>query len=136
MKTIIFIVIVILIILLCIPTKEKFYGNILYPGVHQYYKDSYKYDLFAVCNHSGVTQGGHYTATIKKGNSWYEYNDTLIQPTKKVVTQKSYCLFYKKKNNTTQISDKKDKEKEKNETSQDKPTKGKKNKQNQPIKKK
>ena len=29
-----------------------------------------------------------------------EYNDTFIQPTKKVVTQKSYCLFYKKKNNT------------------------------------
>ena len=68
--------------------------------VEGYDKDSYKYDLFAVCNHSGVTQGGHYTATIKKGNSWYEYNDTLIQPTKKVVTQKSYCLFYKKKNNT------------------------------------
>jgi len=45
MKTIIFIVIVILIILLCIPTKEKFYGNILYPGIHQYYKDSYKYGL-------------------------------------------------------------------------------------------
>lgn len=44
--------------------------------------------------------------------------------------------LHKKKNNTTQISDKKDKEKEKNETSQDKPTKGKKNKQNQPIKKK
>ncbi len=68
--------------------------------VSGYYKESYKYDLFAVCNHSGVTLGGHYTATIKKGNSWYEYNDTLIQPTKKVVTQKSYCLFYKKKNNS------------------------------------
>ena len=44
--------------------------------------------------------------------------------------------LHKEKNNTTQISDKKDKEKEKNETSQDRPTKGKKNKQTQPIKKK
>tara|TARA_A100001015_G_scaffold153583_1_gene170475 strand:- start:920 stop:1840 length:921 start_codon:yes stop_codon:yes gene_type:complete len=68
--------------------------------VSGYHKCSYKYDLFAVCNHSGVTQGGHYTASIKKGNDWYEYNDTFIQITNKIVTRKSYCLFYKKKNNT------------------------------------
>ena len=37
--------------------------------VSGYYKASYKYDLFAVCNHSGVTQGGHYTATIKDNNN-------------------------------------------------------------------
>ena len=45
MKTIILLIILILIFLICIPTKEKFYGKKLYPGVHQYYNDSYKYGL-------------------------------------------------------------------------------------------
>ena len=45
MKTIILFVVLILILLVCIPTKEKFYGNPLYPGIHAYYKDSYNHGL-------------------------------------------------------------------------------------------
>ena len=40
MKTIIILVIIILFILFCIPSKEKFYGSI-----HQYHKDSYCHGL-------------------------------------------------------------------------------------------
>ena len=45
MKTIILFIVFILILLICIPTKEKFYGNPLYPGVHAYYRDSYYHGL-------------------------------------------------------------------------------------------
>ena len=67
--------------------------------VDGYFKDSYHYELYAICNHSGHLQGGHYTAYIKN-NEWFEYNDTDISKidTDKLVSNKSYCLFYKKKN--------------------------------------
>jgi len=45
MKTIIMLVIIILFILFYIPSKEKFYGNVLYPGIHQYHKNSYYHGL-------------------------------------------------------------------------------------------
>ena len=45
MKTIIILIILILVLLFCVPTKERFYGNILYPGVHAYYRDSYYHGL-------------------------------------------------------------------------------------------
>lgn len=64
-----------------------------------YNKESYIYDLYAVCNHSGELQGGHYTCYIKN-NKWYEFNDTLITEISpnKIVSSKSYTLFYMKKN--------------------------------------
>ena len=44
-----------------------------------YNKDSYIYDLYGVCNHSGSVQGGHYTAFVKNANNkWYHYNDTSV----------------------------------------------------------
>ena len=50
MKTLILIIIVIIFLLVFIPSKESFYGKpiypgYLYPGVHNYYKDSYKHGL-------------------------------------------------------------------------------------------
>jgi len=68
-----------------------------------YNPDSYKYELFGICNHSGNLHGGHYTAFVKnKYNKWLHYNDSNIQEIKdesKLVTAKAYCLFYRKKNN-------------------------------------
>tara|TARA_Y100000768_G_scaffold388976_1_gene389568 strand:+ start:11021 stop:11995 length:975 start_codon:yes stop_codon:yes gene_type:complete len=60
---------------------------------------SYKYKLYAVCNHEGGVLGGHYTATIKKEDGkWYNFNDTIVSEVseKKVVSAKAYCLFFKK----------------------------------------
>ena len=45
MTSIIVIFILILVILICFPSKEKFKNQLFYPGVHKYYKDSYKYGL-------------------------------------------------------------------------------------------
>lgn len=53
MKTIIIFIILILLILILVPSKEKFYGRPLYPGIHNYYKDSYKYGL------NGTSKANH-----------------------------------------------------------------------------
>lgn len=66
-----------------------------------YNRTSYIYDLYGVCNHSGGTLGGHYTCAIKNANGkWYEFNDTSISELNpsKVVSSKSYCFFFRKKN--------------------------------------
>tara|TARA_B110001450_G_scaffold251357_2_gene271359 strand:- start:1202 stop:2245 length:1044 start_codon:yes stop_codon:yes gene_type:complete len=68
--------------------------------VNGYNPHLYIYDLYGVCNHSGGTQGGHYTSNVKNANNkWYNYNDTIINEItdSEIITTKSYCLFYRKK---------------------------------------
>ena len=66
-----------------------------------YNKESYVYDLYGVCNHTGGTMGGHYTAYVKTAdNKWFHYNDTHVNHVgdlSKIVTSKAYCFFYRKK---------------------------------------
>jgi len=66
-----------------------------------YKKDIYKYELYGVCNHSGGTMGGHYTAYIKNANGkWYHFNDTCVSEVvinESIITSKAYVLFYRKK---------------------------------------
>ena len=66
-----------------------------------YNRESYIYDLYGVCNHSGGTMGGHYTANVKTiDGGWYHFNDTnvtLITDLKKIVSPQAYCFFYRKK---------------------------------------
>ena len=68
--------------------------------VEGYGKEQYKYELYGVCNHSGGTLGGHYTATIRvTNNEWYLFNDTNVSKIEfdgKNNTS-GYCLFYRKK---------------------------------------
>ena len=67
-----------------------------------YNKNIYKYKLFGICNHHGrVPFGGHYTSLVKIDNNpeWFEYNDETLTTHKnieKIITQKAYCLFYKR----------------------------------------
>lgn len=68
--------------------------------VKGYNAASYVYDLFGVCNHGGGVHGGHYTAYTKNANGkWYEFNDTAVTEIgeDKVISPRSYCLFYRKK---------------------------------------
>jgi len=66
-----------------------------------YKKESYVYDLYGICNHSGSSYGGHYTAFIKNANEkWYHFNDTNVTEItnlQELITPKAYCLFYRKK---------------------------------------
>jgi len=67
-----------------------------------YKKDSYHYELYGVCNHSGGVLGGHYTAYVKNANGkWYHFNDTSVAEVgikESIISPKAYCLFYRKKN--------------------------------------
>jgi len=67
-----------------------------------YEKQKSIYDLFAICNHMGGLDGGHYTAYCKNENGiWYLYNDgavTTVENINELVSPKAYVLFYKKKN--------------------------------------
>lgn len=66
-----------------------------------YKKNTYKYDLYGVCNHSGGVLGGHYTSYVKNANgNWYHFNDTSVSELglhESIVSPKAYCLFYRKK---------------------------------------
>jgi ubiquitin C-terminal hydrolase len=66
-----------------------------------YNKDTYIYDLYGVCNHSGTVMGGHYTSFIKNANGkWYHCNDTSVSEVgilHQIITPKAYCLFYRKR---------------------------------------
>ena len=64
--------------------------------VSGYNRHKYIYDLYAVCNHSGRNDAGHYTAFIRRDTEWYVYNDTQILKisSQQVVSPYAYCLFY------------------------------------------
>lgn len=56
------------------------------------------YDLFALTNHYGYMDRGHYTAYCKNRHSqlWYKFDDTLVQEGSEaeVCSEKAYMLFY------------------------------------------
>ncbi len=66
-----------------------------------YNNNSYIYDLYGVCNHSGGLMGGHYTSFVKNSNGkWYHFNDTFVSEVginEQIITPKAYCFFYRKK---------------------------------------
>ena len=65
-----------------------------------YQKESYVYELYGICNHSGNVMGGHYTANVKTKNGWYHFNDrnvTKIADESKIISPMAYCLFFRKK---------------------------------------
>jgi ubiquitin C-terminal hydrolase len=64
-------------------------------------KESYLYNLFAVNNHSGEVDSGHYYSYIKleKYNNFYCFNDSNVNKLNKITpNQNNYILFYKKIN--------------------------------------
>ena len=60
---------------------------------------NYTYDLYAVSNHIGNMNGGHYFAFVKSqtNNKWYCADDDNITEMEEsdVLTQNAYMLFYK-----------------------------------------
>lgn len=64
-------------------------------------KEPLIYDLYAVSNHFGSLNGGHYTAYSQNplNKRWYEFDDTdvsKIDPSK-LVTKAAYVLFYRRR---------------------------------------
>ena len=63
------------------------------------------YELFAVANHDGSTEGGHFKAVVKVAGAtaevetqWYELDDARVMPlgVTYVVTADAYVLFYRR----------------------------------------
>ena len=67
--------------------------------VEGYNQNSYKYELFAICNHSGSMNGGHYTCIVNVKGLWFHINDNQVQiiDENKIITEKAYFFFYRKK---------------------------------------
>ncbi|GMS84426.1 hypothetical protein PENTCL1PPCAC_6601 [Pristionchus entomophagus] len=57
---------------------------------------SYEYTLFAVVQHEGSLDSGHYTAFVRSYNTWYLCDDERIRavPIEKVLAAEAYILFY------------------------------------------
>jgi ubiquitin C-terminal hydrolase len=70
----------------------------LHKYVNGYSKYRAKYNLYAICNHFGTMDYGHYTAYCKHQDTWYDYDDTLVNEIsfENVVTNNAYILFYVK----------------------------------------
>jgi len=58
--------------------------------------DTAIYSLYAVVNHSGNMENGHYTCFVRQGQAWFKCDDhTISKATKKeVLASKAYLLFY------------------------------------------
>jgi ubiquitin C-terminal hydrolase len=57
--------------------------------------ENMNYELFGIINHEGNIFGGHYYSYIKK-NKWFAFNDTTISEVQDIISDKNYCLFYRK----------------------------------------
>ncbi|XP_066529105.1 ubiquitin carboxyl-terminal hydrolase 21 [Hoplias malabaricus] len=60
------------------------------------------YDLYALCNHAGTVNMGHYTAACREQVGWCCYNDSCVTRISEEQLQSSqaYILFYHLKNST------------------------------------
>uniref|UniRef100_A0A3P8WZE7 ubiquitinyl hydrolase 1 n=1 Tax=Cynoglossus semilaevis TaxID=244447 RepID=A0A3P8WZE7_CYNSE len=63
--------------------------------------EDYLYDLYAVCNHHGTMQGGHYTAQCKNSidGQWYCFDDSDVNAISEdeVCKNTAYILFYQRR---------------------------------------
>lgn len=65
--------------------------------------DSYKYEVYGFCIHSGVSMGGHYVSVVKTAdNQWCIFNDQDIKKIERPsmhipsLYERGYCLFLRK----------------------------------------
>ncbi|XP_025021763.1 inactive ubiquitin carboxyl-terminal hydrolase 50 [Python bivittatus] len=70
----------------------------LSPYIYPLFRKNPKYNLFAVVNHFGDLDGGHYTAFCRHTltQNWYNFDDSQINeiPESSVQTSAAYLLFY------------------------------------------
>lgn len=61
---------------------------------------STKYDLYAIVNHFGSLNGGHYTAAAQGlDQKWYNFNDSSVSSLSKsrIQSEAAYLLFYRRR---------------------------------------
>ncbi|CAD8054638.1 unnamed protein product [Paramecium sonneborni] len=89
-----------------ITQKVNFPINDLQMSPYCFKQDNTIYNLYAVAQHLGSLQYGHYLSICKHriDNQWYMYNDDSVfkiqDPEKTIVNDQAYVLFYQKKTET------------------------------------
>merc|ERR1719183_3183295 len=65
-------------------------------GFNSLSRDLTEYDLYAVVNHIGGINSGHYTACVKHKKHWLCCNDRNVyrMPEEDVISANAYLLFY------------------------------------------
>lgn len=61
-------------------------------------KDHSKYDLFAIIQHIGTLENGHYTSICNNFGNWYKYNDSNVKEAdiNREDNSNAYILFYRR----------------------------------------
>ena len=92
-----------------IPKKKKINTKISFPvknlDISKYIisgENNRIYDLFAICNHYGEVNQGHYTAMCwnEFNGKWFEFNDDKvirIENLDDLISEGAYILFYKRR---------------------------------------
>ncbi len=64
-----------------------------------YKENNISYDLYAISQHSGSLEGGHYATACRNFGKWYELDDTTVFPSDEqtIVSSEGYILFYRRK---------------------------------------
>ena len=65
-------------------------------------KNNNIYDCFAICQHFGDMEVGHYTAVCKNvDNKWYNYDDEscYLCDEQNIISSEAYIIFFRRKNN-------------------------------------
>lgn len=62
--------------------------------------DDQSFELYGVVEHFGSLFSGHYTARVKCGGKWYNFDDSYVSPVSGAVNSRNaYLLFYARSNN-------------------------------------
>ena len=58
-----------------------------------------RFDLFGIVNHFGSMRGGHYTASCRRPNGWYEFDDQRVRPGSwdHTTYTAAYVLFFRRR---------------------------------------
>jgi len=89
------------------PFRNKVETHVEFPlsnlNMASYYNDgtgSGKYDLYAISNHYGGLNGGHYTAQVKNPykQAWLNFDDSRISGSDNVTSKAAYIMFYVQQN--------------------------------------
>jgi ubiquitin C-terminal hydrolase len=62
------------------------------------YKEKQLYELFAIINHEGRKDCGHYYSYVLRDKTWFLMNDESVQSVSSdtIIHESNYCLFYRK----------------------------------------
>jgi hypothetical protein len=67
-------------------------------GYSQGPKNQQIYELYAVSQHAGSKEGGHYATACRNFGKWYEFDDISVFPSdeESIISPEGYVLFYRR----------------------------------------